>query len=260
MFEGSSWLRSKMSFASELVPAFPVPPMAPIAAPDADPTAAPTGDWMPPATVDPTAAHVPPIITSADAGAAFDAIFSELVRAGADDAGLLVNSDLLRECDSLRDRVLSRLTEQRTAKQAGLGAERDAAYATCRALLDSIEEAAKEYGRLNSIAASYATGPLNTAAAKVTAISQQAPVRSSYPSRQEIESWRNRLFAAEHELAGKQAEHNELRASVNVVLEEWQRLKRELAAAQQIEERLTAQLEGKAYRDPKLGFYVAPTI
>jgi ParB-like chromosome segregation protein Spo0J len=68
------------------------------------------------------------------------------------------------------------------------------------------------------------------------------------------------LFAAEHELAGKQAEHNELRASVNVVLEEWQRLKRELAAAQQIEQRLTAQLEGKAYRDPKLGLYVAPTI
>jgi hypothetical protein len=257
---GGDRLRQMMSYGSEMFPALPVPPVPFAPAPIDDPTAAPTGDWMPPATVDPTAAHVPAILVSADAEGAFDAIFSELTKAGADDAGILVNSDLLRECNSLRDRVLSRLTEQRTAKQAGLGAERDAAYATCRALLDSIEEAAKESGRLNSIAVSYATGPLNTAAAKVTAISQQAPVRSSYPSRQEIESWRNRLFAAEHELAGKQAEHNELRASVNVVLEEWQRLKRELAAAQQIEQRLTAQLEGKAYRDPKLGLYVAPTI
>jgi hypothetical protein len=68
------------------------------------------------------------------------------------------------------------------------------------------------------------------------------------------------LFAAEHELAGKQAEHNELRASVNVVLEEWQRLKRELAAAQQIEERLTCEIERRPYHDPKTGFYVAPTI
>ena len=257
---GGDWLRQRMSFGTQMFPNLPNPPAPFAAAPIEDATAAPTGDWMPPATVDPTASHVPPIITSADAGAAFDAIFSELVRAGADDAGLLVNSDLLRECDSLRDRVLSRLTEQRTAKQAGLGAERDAAYATCRALLDSIEEAAKEYGRLNSIAISYATGPLNTAAAKVTAISQQAPVRSSYPSRTEIEAWRAQLRAAEIVLLDKQQQHRELAAAANEILERWQQRKVELKQAQEIEQRLTAQLEGRAYHDPKTGFYVAPTI
>jgi hypothetical protein len=249
-----------MSFASELVPAFPVPPMAPIAAPDADPTAAPTGDWMPPATVDPTASHVPPIITSADAGAAFDAIFSELVRAGADDAGLLVNSDLLRECDSLRDRVLSRLTEQREKVHAGLAAERDAAYATCRHLLDEIERLANEYGKANSFALAFATSTLQPAAVKVNSVQQAAPARSTYPSKAEVERWRAQLRAAEIVLLDKQQQHRELAAAANEILERWQQRKVELKQAQEIEQRLTAQLEGKAYRDPKLGLYVAPTI
>src|ERR1035438_6340772 len=249
-----------MSFGPQMFPNLPNPPAPFAAAPIDDPTAAPTGDWMPPATVDPTASHVPPIITSADAGAAFDAIFSELVRAGADDAGLLVNSDLLRECESLRDRVLSRLTEQRGKRQGELVAARDAAYATCRHLLDDIETLASEYGRANSFALTFATSTLQPAAVKVNSVQQAAPARSTYPSKAEVERWRAQLRAAEIVLLDKQQQHRELAAAANEILERWQQRKVELKQAQEIEQRLTAQLEGRAYHDPKTGFYVAPTI
>jgi DNA repair exonuclease SbcCD ATPase subunit len=215
---------------------------------------------MPPSQTDPTAAHIPAIRVTPDLEQSFDEVFAELIKAGADENGVLLNSDLLSEATNLHDRVMARITEQRTAKQAGLAAARDEAYATCRHLLDEIERLGREYGEASNLALNFATSFLGPAAAKANSISRAAPKRSSYPSRQEIESWRNRLFAAEHELAGKQAEHAELRAAADAVAEEWTKRKGELAKAKQAEERLTCQIEKRPYHDPRTGIYLPAQI
>jgi len=234
--------------------------MAPIAAPIDDQIATPGGDWMPPSQTDPTAAHIPAIRVTPDVEGAFGAIFSELAKAGPDENGVARNGDLLIELDSLHDRVMARIAEQRTKVQADLLAQRDEAYATCRHLLDEIERLGREYGEASNLALNFATSFLGPAAAKANSISRAAPKRSSYPSRQEIESWRNRLFAAEHELAGKQAEHAELRAAADAVAEEWTKRKGELAKAKQAEERLTCQIEKRPYHDPRTGIYLPAQI
>jgi GGDEF domain-containing protein len=253
-------LRQAMSYASEMFPAFPLPPMAPIAAPIDDQTAAPSGDWMPPSQTDPTAAHIPAIRVTPDLEQSFDEVFAELIKAGADENGVLLNSDLLSEATNLHDRVMARITEQRTAKQAGLAAARDEAYATCRHLLDEIERLGREYGRLNNLALNFATSTLNPTAAKVNAIRHGAPRRSDYPSRGEVEVWRSKLRSAEGELADRQAQHAELRAAADAIAEEWQQRKTEFAAAKQAEEKLTAVIERRAYHDPKTGIYLPAQI
>jgi hypothetical protein len=250
-----------MSYASEMFPAFPLPPpMPPIAAPIDDQIATPGGDWMPPSQTDPTAAHIPAIRVTPDVEGAFDAIFSELAKAGPDENGVARNGDLLIELDSFRERVMARIAEQRTKVQADLLAQRDEAYATCRHLLDEIERLGREYGRLANLALNFATSTLNPTAAKVNAIQQGAPRRSDYPSRAEVEVWRSKLRSAEADLADKQAQHAELRAAADAIAEEWTSRKTEFAAAKQAEEKLTAVIERRAYHDPKTGIYLPAQI
>jgi hypothetical protein len=234
--------------------------MAPAAAPTEEEVATVDGDWMPPSQTDPTCARIPPIRITPDVEGAFDAIFSELAKAAPDKSGVARNGDLLIELDSFRERVLAKLSEQREKRHAGLAAERDAAYAICRRLLDEIERLTNEYGKANSLALNFATSQLSSAATRVNFIQHSAPKRSSYPSKQEIQAWRNQLFAAEHELREKQAQHAELLAAANALAEEWTKCKGELKQAQEIEQRLTAQLEGKAYHDPKTGLYLPAQI
>jgi hypothetical protein len=156
------------------------------------------------------------------------------------------NIDLIGELETLRQRIVERLNDQRAAHLAGAKTKHEVMYAECRLALQK-RDGLRDQLNVKTSYANAVSFRVGEARAAVSGIEAERPPREAFPSEQEVATWWGRVQQERSKLAGVQKEYD-------AVIAEAAELTKRLAAAQaeldQLvaeEERLSAAARGEAY-------------